>query len=112
MKLKNSFTIYDLPKVSLNEFYSGKHWSKRKKYKDQIKFIVKSQVDETINYACDVEYEFFFKNRPLDCSNCVALLKMVEDCIFPKDDIKIVKSIKVTSRKAKEDVLYIKVKEY
>ena len=35
--------LKDLPKVSLNVWYSSKHWSFRKKLKDNYTLLVKSQ---------------------------------------------------------------------
>jgi len=95
----------DLPvKISLNEWYSGMHWTKRKKIKDLYKMIVKGNYDK----PCEVSYSFTFKSRPLDCSNCVALLKIIEDCLFPNDGIKVVKKLTIESKKgAKDSVLII-----
>ena len=31
--------FYDLPKVSLNKFYAGCHWTKRKQLKDAYKLL-------------------------------------------------------------------------
>jgi hypothetical protein len=102
-------TFKGLPKISLNEWYSGAHWSERKKIKDAYKWIIRSQVKEKFTESCEVEYIFTFKSRPLDCSNCVAMAKMIEDCLFPKDDIKVVKSMKLTSKKGKEDKVTINI---
>jgi len=102
--------LHDLPKISLNEFYSGKHWSNRKKIKDNITLLVKAQTKEIIDYPCDVEYDFWFKKNPLDCSNaCGGMVKMIEDCIFPDDSPKIVRSIKVSSQKRNDDIVFIKI---
>ncbi len=102
-------TIIGLPKISLNEWYAGTHWSERKKIKDAYKWIIRSQNIGKFCVPCDVEYTFTFKSRPLDCSNCVAMAKMIEDCLFPKDDIKVVKSMKLTSKKGKEDKVTINI---
>lgn len=103
--------LKDLPKISLNQWYSGSHWNNRKTIKDNYKLIVQSQIKYKFTEGpYNVEYEFGFKNRPLDCSNTVAMAKMIEDILFPKDDIKIVQSIKLTSKKAKEDCVIITIK--
>jgi hypothetical protein len=104
------FEFYDLPKVSLNDFYKGGHWSKRKKIKDAYKLIISSITKETIDFPCDVEYEFWFKSRPLDCSNaCGGMVKLIEDCLFVDDSYKMVRSIKISSKKRNDDVVFIKV---
>ena len=103
--------LKDLPKVSLNVWYSSKHWSFRKKLKDNYTLIVKSQFKEVLpaseNY--DTEYHFTFKSRPLDASNCVAMTKMIEDIIFESDGYKVIKSILITSNKGNEDLSLIHI---
>jgi hypothetical protein len=101
--------LHDLPKVSLNELFARKHWRERKKLNDTFALLVRSQIKEIIDYPCDVEYEFWFKSRALDCSNCTAMVKMIEDSIFPVDSNKIVRSIKITSLKRNDDIVFIKI---
>ena len=103
--------LKDLPKVSLNVWYSSKHWSFRKKLKDNYTLIVKSQFKEVLpaSSSYDTEYHFTFKLRPLDASNCVAMVKMVEDIIFESDGYKVIKSILITSSKGAEDMVEIKI---
>ncbi len=99
-----------LPKISLNKWYAGTHWTQRKKIKDDYKVIVYSQHRETYNIPCDTEYVFMFKSRPLDASNCVAMAKMIEDILFPNDGYKIVRSVKYSSIKGNEDRVKLKIK--
>lgn len=103
--------LKDLPKVSLNVWYSSKHWSFRKKLKDNYTLIVKSQFKEVLpaSNSYDTEYHFTFKSRPLDASNCVAMVKMIEDIIFDSDGYKVIKSILITSSKGAEDSVQIKI---
>jgi len=103
--------LKDLPKVSLNVWYSSKHWSFRKKLKDNYTLIVKSQFKEVLpaSGSYDTEYHFIFKSRPLDASNCVAMVKMIEDIIFESDGYKVIKSILITSSKGAEDIVEIKI---
>ena len=103
--------LKDLPKVSLNVWYSSKHWSFRKKLKDNYTLIVKSQFKEVLpaSESYDTEYHFTFKSRPLDASNCVAMTKMIEDIIFESDGYKVIKSILITSGKGAEDMVEIKI---
>lgn len=112
---KRTITFYDLPKISLNDWYAGKHWSKRKKIKDNYKLIVKSRFKEIFkadrNYI--VSYVFFFTKNPLDATNCVAMVKLIEDIIFEKDNYNIIDSISISSRKSKykKDSVYIEILE-
>ena len=101
--------LKDLPKVSLNVWYSSKHWSFRKKIKDNYTLIVKSQFKQVLpaSNSYDTEYHFTFKSRPLDASNCVAMVKMIEDIIFESDGYKVIKSILITSSKGAEDKVEI-----
>jgi len=103
--------LKDLPKVSLNVWYSSKHWSFRKKLKDNYTLLVKSQFKDVLpaSGSYDTEYHFTFKSRPLDASNCVAMVKMIEDIIFESDGYKVIKSILITSEKGAEDVVEIKI---
>ena len=103
--------LKNLPKVSLNVWYSSKHWSFRKKLKDNYTLIVKSQFKEVLpaSKSYNTEYHFTFKSRPLDASNCVAMVKMIEDIIFESDGYKVIKSILITSSKGAEDIVEIKI---
>ena len=104
-------TLKELPKISLNKWYAGIHWTKRKKIKDTYTLLVKSQFKEVFSseHSYTTEYNFTFKSRPLDASNCVAMVKMVEDIIFASDGYKVIRSILITSNKGTEDSLEIKI---
>ena len=103
--------LNDLTKISLNIWYSGEHWSKRKKLKDRYKLLIKSQFKQVLSKdkTYQVQYTFNFKTRPLDASNCVAMVKLIEDVIFEDDTYKIVESITIKSRKAKFDNVEIEI---
>ena len=107
----NKIILTGLPKVSLNLFYAGVHWTKRKKLKDKYKLLIKSQFKQVLSKdkTYEVEYTFNFKTRPLDASNCVAMVKLIEDVIFEDDNYKIVTSLKIKSRKAKFDSVEIEI---
>lgn len=104
-------TIKGLPKHSLNEIYAGKHWTKRKNDKDKYKRIILSQFNKVLSKEKQykVEYTFEFKTRPLDVSNTVYMLKMIEDVIFEDDTYKIIPTLKISSIKGKEDLVSIKI---
>jgi len=104
--------LVGLPKISLNDWYGGKHWSYRKKMKDAYKLLVKFQTKAFFRKELEYEviYKFGFKSRPLDAMNTTAIAKIVEDILFEDDKWNIVRSVKLSSEKSKEDVLEITVK--
>ena len=105
--------IKDLPKISTNKFYSGMHWTKRKKIKDVYKYLIRSkhkgQFLKSKQY--EVEYTFYFKTRALDASNCSAMVKMIEEILFEDDKSDIITSVTMKSRKGKEEYVEIKIDE-
>jgi hypothetical protein len=101
---------FELPKISLNEWYAGTHWTKRTKIKDTYRLLIAAKTHQTFTAPCHVEYRFTFRSRPLDCSNAVAMVKMIEDCIFPDDSYKVVRSIKISSDKGKQDGVTVVVR--
>ena len=105
--------LKDLPKISLNKWYAGMHWTKRKKIKDNYTKIVSSQFSAVLSrdHTYKVEYNLTFKSRPLDASNCIAMVKMIEDIIFETDSYKVVTSLVITSRKGSMDQVEIKINE-
>jgi len=96
--------IENLPKISLNKWYAGTHWTARKKIKDAYKKLIKHKVEDG---EYDVEYTFYFKSRPLDATNTIAMAKMIEDIIFKNDSYKKIKSVTLKSRKSKNDYVEI-----
>jgi len=54
---------------------------------------------------------FCFKSRPLDASNCIAMVKLIEDIIFEDDKWDIILNIKISSGKASSDYVVIEVNE-
>lgn len=104
--------LNDLPKISLNKWYAGSHWTKRKKIKDSYTLLIKSMtglVFSKTNFY-EVDYLFEFANSPLDASNCSAMVKLIEDVIFESDSYKVVRSISIKSRRGKKNKVTIKVK--
>lgn len=106
--------LNNLPKISLNEWYAGNHWTKRTKIKEQYKFIIKSQFKEIFDKdnSYTVYYTFCFKNNPLDASNCVAMVKLIEDIIFESDSYKIIEGIHIRSEKSQFKKDYVKIHVY
>lgn len=105
--------IEGLPKISLNAYYAGKHWTNRSKMKEAYALLLskyKHKFDDKNTY--EVEYRFEFKSKPLDATNTVVMVKMVEDVIFKSDTYKVVLSIKVSSKKGIKDKLTIIIKKW
>jgi hypothetical protein len=96
--------IKDLPKISLNEWYAGKHWTFRKKIKDTYKLLIRRA---KLSGKYKVEYEFHFKSRPLDCTNTIAMVKMIEDILFENDDYKHI--LEVSLRSVKDTSEYVNI---
>lgn len=117
MRPVKQFILSDLPKVSLNDFYSGGHWGSRKKLKDWYKLLVNSQIKETLPFFNDtkkiyyVEFNFEFKRNPLDWDNCAGMSKMIQDCLFKQDGFKQIRKGSVSSNKGMRDIVMINVFE-
>lgn len=105
--------LYNLPKLSLNSIYAGKHWTKRKKDKDNYKLLIKSQFKHVFSKdkSYEVDYTFYFKSKPLDAANCVYMMKMVEDVIFEDDKYNVIPKISIETKKSKEEYLKIIITE-
>lgn len=104
-------TLKGLPKISLNEWYAGNHWTKRKAIKDKYYWIIKSQFKEILgkNRSYEVNYLFSFKTKPLDASNTIAMVKMIEDIIFEDDSYKVIEQLTIRSKKGIEDFVSINI---
>ena len=100
-------------KLSTNNIYAGVHWSVRKKHKDLFiwGFIEIASKIKPVD-KCDLEFEFEFKSKPLDCDNCSYMVKLLIDCLrhygkIKDDTLDYVGSIKITSRKGVVDKVKI-----
>jgi len=105
--------LKNLPKISLNKWYAGNHWTLRTEIKNNYKIIIKNQFKDVFSsdYSYIVDYAFYFKTRPLDASNCAAMVKLIEDIIFKNDSYKIVEKISISSEKAASDKVIINIKQ-
>lgn len=109
---------FEFPKkISTNTIYSGVHWAIREKHKDLYVWSFLPIANQIKPVAkCDLEFEFEFKSKPLDCDNCSYMTKLIIDCLRHygkiKDDTpEFVKSIKITSRKSNKNNVLIKISE-
>lgn len=98
------FTIPIVEKISNNKLRTV-HWGVRhsitKKYIDKVGWTCRFM--DAIELPVDLIVTFYFKNRPLDCSNCAGMVKMIEDGlvkakILEDDDIHHVRSVKIISK--------------
>ena len=105
--------LKDLPKVSTNKIYGGVHWTTRSKIKTNYTTIIKSQFNKVFpkNKRYSVAYDFEFRIRPLDITNCSYMIKMIEDVIFEDDTYKIIEKVTITSKRGIEDKVLINVKQ-
>ena len=89
------------------------HWKKRADDKKTYTFLIKSQFKQVLkaDKVYSVTYEFVFKNKPLDTSNTVYMLKMIEDVLFEDDTYKIIPELRIKSTKGKEDLVIINIKQ-
>jgi len=101
-----------LPKISLNQWYSSTHWTKRKDIKDKYKILVRSQTKIYFKKAkYKVSYLFYFKSRPLDATNCTAAIKIIEDILFEDDKYNLIEIGGIKSMKGKEDKVIINIEK-
>lgn len=107
---------FDLPlKISTNEIYAGKHWTIRQKHKDLFlwAFVGVASKIKPVD-SCELEFEFGFKSKPLDCDNCSYMCKLIIDCLrhynkLPDDTPEYLKSIKITSKKSNKNNVLLKI---
>jgi hypothetical protein len=112
---KQTAVIRMVQKESTNKIYSGVHWRVRQLLKDNYLYEIKKckgLFHIPVEYPVDLELTFEFSGKTLDSSNCSYMGKIVEDClvkigIFPNDSIKYIRSVKYTSVKGKNNLIYI-----
>ena len=105
------FTIPIVEKVSANKIYSGVHWAVRKKIADKYHKIIQEKEEllgMTYTPPQNITMTFYFENRPLDCSNCFFMAKMIEDGmvkakLLQDDSPMYVESIMILSKADKEN---------
>jgi len=81
-------------KMSLNKIWWGVHWWVRSTFRniwhEEIYSIVKNNNIQPINEMIHIQYEYKFKTRYLDTSNCAVMNKAIEDWLVEawvlKDD--------------------------
>ncbi len=76
------FTINIPKKVTANKIYSGIHWGTRKAIVDKYHKALLNcgiKISRDKDRSKSIITTFYFKNRPLDCSNCFFMAKCCED---------------------------------
>lgn len=103
-----TITFKNLPKISTNEIYAGKHWRNRQKIKTDYLWATHNEIKnlKPINYKVNLDFTFYFASRPLDSSNTTYMAKLIEDClvyhqIIKNDDIKYIGRVSLESKKSK-----------
>ena len=104
------FTIPIIEKISNNKLRIV-HWGTRnsitKKYIDAV-IKVYDKVPMLVVGPAKLVATFYFKNRPLDCSNCAGMVKMIEDALvethtIPDDSPEFIQSVTLISKVDKEN---------
>ena len=97
-------------KVSLNQYYSGMHWTKRNKLKDKYVewFSNFKSAFQPVKRQCEIQFDFYFTSHPLDPDNTVIMAKMITDCmvksgILANDTRKYIGKVSYSSNKTKEN---------
>lgn len=114
LKLKSGSTIeFRIPiedgmKFSLNKVWGWVHWGIRSKARNLWHEAVEIAISEyhlnPISQPVELTTNFYFKTRYLDCSNCSAMHKMIEDWmvenwIFANDTNDYIECIHLSSKK-------------
>jgi hypothetical protein len=115
--MTNQIAIFkDLPKVSTNEIYAGKHWRSRQKMKTDYMAVTQNEIKNLtpITYKVCLDFTFHFKGRTMDSSNTAYMAKLIEDClvhhgIIKNDNIKFVGKVLLESKKSERDYDYCKL---
>ena len=68
-------------KISSNKIYAGQHWTKRKRWADEMHLmVIASNIKPyTGPFPVDCSYHFKLKGKLLDSSNTIFMQKLVED---------------------------------
>ena len=76
--------INNLTKVSFN-VYNNYHWTKKKKFKDDLRLLLKESTNLKLKSGYTLDFVFYFKGRRLDRVNVFHYAKIIEDFLFEQD---------------------------
>lgn len=104
-------------KISTNKFHSNMHWSERSRVSNEFHMLLlpfkrKFSIDK---YPVSIRYDFTWKFRPLDTTNCGSLCKLLEDGmrqinLLEDDNPEHVAETIITSKKGVSDNVQITIK--
>jgi hypothetical protein len=77
---------YDIPlpfKLSTNKIYSWMDWRKRSNIADRYHRLTKDDCNKLTKFdnKVSIDFQFYFKTRCFDSSNCSFIWKMIEDSL-------------------------------
>lgn len=113
-------TIKNYRAPSWNELYQGVHWATRKKIADDVHELVsgaikEKHIDGETIYTTPVAITItaIYKKHAIDCDNIVAKLFIdpLKKLLIFDDTPKYVTSVTTISRKAKEDMVEIEIRD-
>ncbi len=101
-------------KISTNPYYRL-YWRKKHEVNNLYYNYFIDKKYKIDKYPVEITYRFTFKSRPLDSTNCSAMVKMIEDALIKngtlKDDSpKYVKGTHIYSEKGERDDVEITIK--
>lgn len=113
-------SVMNIPrKISTNEIYAGKHWKNRFELKTFYHLAISAEITKgnfkkLETFPVFIRYDFFFKNNPLDSTNCSYMLKMIEDSlvhneILPDDSLQYVAGFSCYSHNGPADTVKISI---
>lgn len=109
-----SITLPIYWKISSNDIYSGKHWTKRNTLKNNYRqaYVLSLKTLKNDFESVDIQIDYFFKKNALDSDNCSYMTKLIIDCIVKagilKDDsTKYINWVKMRSQKGGNDMMII-----
>jgi len=116
-------TIYDETGPTLNQFYAGMHYSKRKKLKDTWKLLTRiavAQQDikrvEVYPVTIDCRVVFGPGKRRYDWENCSVTMKMIQDAlcslgIIDDDNHKYISGGRIWTKRGERSCVQVAIRE-
>lgn len=94
--------------VSLNAYYAGMHWTKRKAEADRVHWmihILNQKEKPLLKHIVDIAMHVYFKSRPLDADNIMAKMYIdgLKGKVIVDDSPKYVRSVTTVSLTDREN---------
>lgn len=115
--------IWDETGPTLNQFYAGMHFSKRKKMKDRFKLLTREAValhgtQPVVCYPVSIDMRITFGKgkRRYDWENCAVTMKMVQDAlchigVLHDDNWKYISGGRMWTRRGDRSCIEIAIRE-